>query len=525
MRVVLASANDVGAERQLAEQVIKELNSPTGELLGIIIKLVRWEDLPPGLHHGGSQGYIDDAFRIPECELVVGVFSMRLGAGTEHEVRKAYDAWKNQGKPQLMLYFRQKGKLPETAEEIDNLSKIISFKEELRKKRPDPFYKDYSDSDDFRLRLHDHLIRKMFEFAASRSLLRSPDTALVGAASAIARSVRIEGITERVGDIDITLGTSREQLEISADFTVFLNTNITNRLSDGNMLEDVKLVEVHQGRQQTAPPITAKLVGLNTALFPAIPLKLRRDAGSIVFRVAGLRANAVQLGLTATLDPTEVVAYVRIETPETEPLLLNPQLTVGLAYPTYIFRVASPANRRPSSLQISQRDGLNWDLRESETCNIEKFGLFLNFRDLLIGVLSGVNVGPDQTHLCVRFHDIPDGVELLVSAYDIISEETPIAQSAIEGFNLQNYDPSEVPLRRLTVSEGSAEAVWVAPTRFTLLSFGVLVCCKRGASLGTCEVTGMIMPMSTVHTASTDAPVPRFAQLYPWHYVFSVVPE
>src|SRR5258708_38274105 len=85
IRVVLASASDVEVGRRIAEEVIQELNSPTGELLGIAMGLVRWEDVPPGYDAGGPQGLIDGSFQMAESHVVLGVCGPRFALGPYYE--------------------------------------------------------------------------------------------------------------------------------------------------------------------------------------------------------------------------------------------------------------------------------------------------------------------------------------------------------------------------------------------------------------------------------------------------------
>src|SRR5437660_100933 len=89
MRIILASPSDVTAERDIVEAVAEEVNHELGQHLGVLIELTRWEQLPPGFHPSGPQGYIDQAFQIPEADAIIGIFWKRFGIGTEHEIRQA----------------------------------------------------------------------------------------------------------------------------------------------------------------------------------------------------------------------------------------------------------------------------------------------------------------------------------------------------------------------------------------------------------------------------------------------------
>jgi hypothetical protein len=62
----------------------------------------------------------------PDCDVFIGVFWKRFGtlvpdagSGTEHEIRKAYAAWHDKERPQLMVYFNQAPYAPQSLDELD----------------------------------------------------------------------------------------------------------------------------------------------------------------------------------------------------------------------------------------------------------------------------------------------------------------------------------------------------------------------------------------------------------------------
>src|SRR5947199_933087 len=105
VRVVLVSPGDVPGERAVAQTVVDELNRGVAADRGCRVSLWRWEtDARPGLHLEGPQGLIDEGMRIEEADVVVGVFWKRFGtptrdadSGTEHELRRAWIAWRERG--------------------------------------------------------------------------------------------------------------------------------------------------------------------------------------------------------------------------------------------------------------------------------------------------------------------------------------------------------------------------------------------------------------------------------------------
>ena len=67
----------------------------------------RWEtDARPGRHLEGPQGLIDERMEIGDADVVIGIFWKRFGtptadaaSGTEHELRRAWAAWREHGRP------------------------------------------------------------------------------------------------------------------------------------------------------------------------------------------------------------------------------------------------------------------------------------------------------------------------------------------------------------------------------------------------------------------------------------------
>ena len=121
--------------------VIEELNRGLGADRGVRIELIRWEtDAYPGFDSGGPQGLIDSILHVEDCDLLIGIFWKRFGtptadadSGTEHEFRLAYEAWKQRGSPQIMIYFKEQGARPKSKSETDQWGRVLQFKEDFPK--------------------------------------------------------------------------------------------------------------------------------------------------------------------------------------------------------------------------------------------------------------------------------------------------------------------------------------------------------------------------------------------------------
>jgi Domain of unknown function (DUF4062) len=135
-RVFLASPGDVSSERNVASDVIEELNITHGPLGNYRLELLRWEThASPGA--GRPQQVINDL--IKQYDIFVGVMWKRFGSpsgiadsGTEEEFNIAYARWEEDQKRPLMFFFSQKKVPPASSQEdLDQQSKVFKFKQSL----------------------------------------------------------------------------------------------------------------------------------------------------------------------------------------------------------------------------------------------------------------------------------------------------------------------------------------------------------------------------------------------------------
>jgi tetratricopeptide (TPR) repeat protein len=159
---VAVSPGDVRAERDRLEAVLDELNRGVARERGARLSLWRWEtDAHPGLHLKGPQGLIDDAMRVEDADVVVGIFWKRFGtptldtgSGTQHELRRAWAAWRERGRPQVMVYFCDRGYMPKDTAEAAQLQQVLTFREALPKEQ---LWWRYTSVADFEPAIRQHL--------------------------------------------------------------------------------------------------------------------------------------------------------------------------------------------------------------------------------------------------------------------------------------------------------------------------------------------------------------------------------
>jgi tetratricopeptide (TPR) repeat protein len=168
LRIVVASPGDVKPERDTVSKVVDEVNRTIARERGLHLDVYRWEtDSHPGFHPQGPQGLIDPQLKIEDCELLIGIFWRRFGtpvsdakSGTEHEFRIAYQEWKKNHKPQIMVYFSQKPYAPKSKEETDQWGLVLQFKKDFPK---EGLWWDYKNKSEFGEFLRNHLTQFLQE--------------------------------------------------------------------------------------------------------------------------------------------------------------------------------------------------------------------------------------------------------------------------------------------------------------------------------------------------------------------------
>ena len=109
----------------------------------------------------GTQAWIDETTDIEDCDILIGIFWKRFGtqtpdakSGTEHEFRKAYESWKRNGYPQIMMYFNQSYHTLTSKEEADQLGQVLEFKQNFPR---EGLFWTYKGEEEFKNIVRNHL--------------------------------------------------------------------------------------------------------------------------------------------------------------------------------------------------------------------------------------------------------------------------------------------------------------------------------------------------------------------------------
>lgn len=189
-RVFLASPGDVPAERDALSRVVDEVNVTTAPLLNCRLEAVRWEthSAPDA---GRPQQVINE--QIGEYDVFIGVMWRRFGtpsgvagSGTEEEFRLAYKRWEESHQLALMFYFCQAPFYPKTLEELDQMKRVLLFRQELDGKALTWSYEDHGS---FEATIRKHLAMRLPTLiesrAGSKKTRATPDDSSINALRAL----------------------------------------------------------------------------------------------------------------------------------------------------------------------------------------------------------------------------------------------------------------------------------------------------------------------------------------------------
>jgi hypothetical protein len=190
--------------------------------------------------------------------------------------------------------------------------------------------------------------------------------------------VRAEGLTELVGDLVLNCNggtpTAAGSPVPQANVQIFLNTNVTSRLTNDPWSEALLMIDEPSSAAQrycsvnggcaitgvgsaagfdgvvdgvdydqasggTVPNVfQGRNSGANSIVWLGVPIDPPGTNATRIIRITNVRANANQLGVSSTLIPTQIVMFVSV-TGTTSVPINNPQQTVAYIQPGLSFSV------------------------------------------------------------------------------------------------------------------------------------------------------------------------------------------
>ena len=331
------------------------------------------------------------------------------------------------------------------------------------------------------------------------------------------RSIRGEGITEPLGEVEFSLNPMTLRAIQGSDLTLYFNTNVTP--TPGLEKEPLLIIE----DSAVSKPVRGELIGANAIRFAnAVPQYMNDQLRHVRCRLRGIRVNANQLGISATMIPTEIVCAVgvsRIENGKPTQEFLNQQ------------SVAEVQPGLSASCALVSRE-TNTDYNVVELRFVEGFpGAFKNSLE----ETAGDRISKPGTRFMARFAGLPPDLELWISCKNIIRPDLrrPSASASLVETDV-NGGGATLPRKHegtkiacslegscdVLLAQGSGSARWAVwemdsssvPTScIRTVSFRAFIKKEFWPSEGlTCSLS--LAPLTIVTTAANHS-VPRFADV------------
>lgn len=370
-------------------------------------------------------------------------------------------------------------------------------------------------------------------------------------ATAVPTLVRSEGIAELVGDVLLTCSGSVPAAGIQANVRVRLNATVTSNVLSGSTLDTILLLDeltpnnrrgtgafnptVYQGVQISATEVE----------FLGVILAGAGSAGAQTVRITNFRADVSGLGTAAT-----VYATINITGSTTVPVDNN-NLVVADSRQGLKISVEPGAWKNceepDGPFVISFKEGFASVLRpvgDANQDNTTAGGAYpnesafnpaksagattLDAGTLVGSIGSAIGQATQGTRLMARFSDVPDDVTLTVP--DRLTTGASTVLQLVTGTNSSGAGGT------VTSSNGSHEVTTLAVYEVVEITPAGLATIETvdlpvsvsysipGPLVVAAQAKGSFAPLSTVFTASSSAPEPRFVDNAEAADVFSIGP-
>src|SRR5258708_6684783 len=334
--------------------------------------------------------------------------------------------------------------------------------------------------------------------------------------------LRLEALGELLSDqVATCTGGSLGQPALY-DITVFANVSLTNRILNGTT-DGLLLIDDPAPAQQklNTNVFQGALSNVNGIKFASVPIT-QPGSGTRVLRIVNLRGNVQQLGgQTSNSTPTLLVTFLQINGVS----INNPQQTVGFVLPTTQFRlgtnVGSFADQR--TLQVSFREdfasAFKIRVAPGGQQNIPGTAYFTESGFVNTAILPTAGLADNASRLMVQFSNVPFGANIYAPVFPDNNTNAQLVSTDANGAGptsfIQGVSMFGGKFSQVAITNGAGIAVWevTAANPFVIetLAFHLVFTGMTQAGVGSIAFAVALAPLSTVGTASSNAPLPRFA--------------
>lgn len=240
----ISSPGDCKEEREICEQVIKEINNGLAQHLGINFKPFMWEyDVLPDMGKNGQE-IIDEYIEKSNYDIFIGIMKNRFGhptkkagSGTEHEFNDALAKKKKSNKniPKIMFFFGKESvdiDHPEIEKIVSQRKLVKEFKSSIQDKG---LYVDFENQDGFKKQLKE----KLELFIKENSPLSNPNE----------KAQEVDTIIEKLNqDLENSLKTYNEKSPVWIEPIISSkrevpnnpNKNLEHKIETSSIIEEPK---------------------------------------------------------------------------------------------------------------------------------------------------------------------------------------------------------------------------------------------------------------------------------------------
>jgi len=233
LKVFLASPSDVSDERMIVGEVIAELNRTIAPHLGLLIRLIRWEDMVPAIERRAQQVILNQA-ELDMSDIFIGVLWNRFGtptgeaaSGTKEEFNLAHDSWTQHQIPRIMLYFCQQPANLVKKDELEQKLAVLNFKESVSKRG---IYREYKTPEEFEAGLRQDLTHHLLNIKENGNSLKSTTTSSSGNQEQAGRRLSDTPPDKMVKIAATKFLAGRAAMETTLDYDFYIDeVPVTNR--------------------------------------------------------------------------------------------------------------------------------------------------------------------------------------------------------------------------------------------------------------------------------------------------------
>lgn len=280
--VFVASPSDVKPERELLEEVVKELNDLWGDTLGVYLELVKWETHTYPDLGSDPQSVINEQIG-DEYDVFIGILWSRFGtptskaeSGTVEEFERAY--LKHKADPdsvKVMFYFKDQA-IPPSKIDPDQIAKINDFRKKLGE--IGGLHWSFEATEHFSKYLRMHLSRQI-QFWKDRPILETKTHIQVPSQSLpIQQELENAQNTEEEGFLDL-IESGTESFEMLSEVANRMTDQLTS-LSQytENSTKEIQSIDMSKGKgevkkaKRSINQMAQKLDDFSTRMDSEIPL-------------------------------------------------------------------------------------------------------------------------------------------------------------------------------------------------------------------------------------------------------------